>query len=539
MDRHATFEATRDAFRWNIPAQFNIARAICDRHVGSRDTALITDAGSLSFAGLQEMSARLTNTLLAHGVVRGDRVAILLPQSIEAAATHVAAYRMGAVALPIFPLFGPEALEYRLRDSGARALITSAEGVAKLDGLRSGLPELRVVLSIDGGDALDFHPTIARARSDHAVVDTAADDPALILYTSGTTGQPKGVLHAHRVLLGMLPGVELPHEFFPQPGDRMWTPADWAWAGGLLDVLLPSLFHGVPVVALRLPKFDPDEAFALMARHGVRNAFLPPTALKMMRAAGMSSSVQLRSVGSGGERLGNEMLDWGRQAFGLTINEFYGQTEVNLVVGGCAGLMPPRDEAMGRAFPGHDVAVLDGAGQKLIGETGQLAVRAPDPALMLGYWNKPEATARKFLADPAGAMWCLTGDVARADAAGYLWFLGRDDDLISSAGYRIGPDEIEQCIMRHPAVQMVAVVGVPDALRGEVVKAFVVPAPGQLPDSALAASIQDFVKSRLSPHEYPRVIAFRDELPMTITGKIRRRDLREEASVDSGVSPGI
>ncbi len=526
MERHATFEATRDAFRWDIPARFNIARAICDRHVGVRDTALITDAATLSFAGLQEMSARLANALAAHGVVRGDRVAILLPQSIEAAAAHVAAYRMGAVALPIFPLFGPEALEYRLWDSGARALITSAYGVAKLDGLVPGLPELRVVLSIDGGDALDFHKTIARARSEHVVVDTAADDPALILYTSGTTGQPKGVLHAHRVLLGMLPGVELPHEFFPQPGDRMWTPADWAWAGGLLDVLLPSLFHGVPVVALRLPKFDADAAFDVMARHGVRNAFLPPTALKMMRGVRVPEAVRLRSVGSGGERLGDELLDWGRAAFGLTINEFYGQTEANLMVGGCAGLLAPAEGSMGRAYPGHTLAVLDAEGRRLVGESGQLAVRAPDPALFLQYWGKPEATARKYVRDAEGQAWLLTGDVARADEHGNLWFLGRGDDIISSAGYRIGPDELEQCIMRHPAVHMVAVVGVPDAVRGEVVKAFVVTAPGYAVGLDLAEAIQDFVKSRLSPHEYPRLIEFRDSLPMTVTGKIRRRDLR-------------
>ena len=520
MERAADFEAVRAAFRWDIPARFNIAQAICDRHAGVRDTALITDAGVLSFAGLREMSARLANVLLAHGVVRGDRVAILLPQSIEAAAAHVAAYRMGAVALPIFPLFGPEALDYRLRDSGARALITGAEGVAKLEGL--SLPALRLVLNVEA----DFQDLLARARPEHRMVDTQAEDPALILYTSGTTGQPKGVLHAHRVLLGMLPGVELPHEFFPQPGDRMWTPADWAWAGGLLDVLLPSLLHGVPVVALRLPKFDPDAAYALMSRHGVRNAFLPPTALKMMRGAPVPAGVRLRSVGSGGERLGDEMLEWGRSAFGLVINEFYGQTEANLTVGGCASMLAPAAGSMGRAYPGHEVAVLDEAGRRLVGKAGQLAVRAPDPALFLQYWGNTEATARKYRVDEAGRRWLLTGDVARADERGNLYFLGRDDDVISSAGYRIGPDEIEQCIMRHPAVQMVAVVGVPDPVRGEAVKAFVVVAPGHEAGPVLAGEIQAFVKTRLSPHEYPRTIEFRDALPMTVTGKIRRRDLR-------------
>ena len=533
MQRHATFAETRAAFAWDIPARFNIARAICDRHVGKRDTALITETDGVvqrtSFAELQAMSARLANMLLAHGVLRGDRVAILLPQCVETAVTHIAAYRMGAIALPMFPLFGPDAVEYRLRDSGAGVLVTNREGLAKLNGLRGGLPDLRHVLSIDGGDALPFHDTIAHASSMHQALDTAADDPALILYTSGTTGQPKGVLHAHRVLLGMLPGVELPHEFFPQPGDLMWTPADWAWAGGLLDVLLPSLFHGVPVLAHRAAKFDPEQAFTLMARHGVRNAFLPPTALKMMRGVRdpRRFGAALRSIGSGGERLGEEMLAWGRGAFGLEINEFYGQTEANLTVGRCASLMPAAEGSMGRALPGHTMAVLGADGAALPhGGAGVLALRAPDPALFLRYWNNPDATARKFKPGPDGAAWCLTGDIARADQDGNLWFLGRDDDLITSAGYRIGPDEIEGCLMHHPAVQMVAVVGVPDPVRGELVKAFVVPAPGHAAGPALAAEIQAFVKARLSPHEYPRAIEFRDSLPMTVTGKIRRRDLR-------------
>lgn len=539
LERRPTYAETRDAFSWQVPPRFNIAQAACDRHAATRDMALLTEAADgtarqHTFAQLRELSSRLANALLAHGVERGDRVAILLPQCVETAVAHLAAYRMGAIALPLFTLFGPEAIEYRLADSGARVLIAGDEGLAKLHGMRDRLPELRLVLGTDGaqeGGVLDFHAELARGAPHHAPLDTAADDPALILYTSGTTGQPKGVLHAHRVLLGMLPGVELPHDFFPQPGDRMWTPADWAWAGGLLDVLLPSLFHGVPVLAHRLPKFDPEQAFALLARHEIRNAFLPPTALKIMRGVPNPASrhaYRLRSIGSGGERLGEEMLAWGRETFGLTINEFYGQTEVNLVVGNCATLMPLREGSMGRAIPGHEVAVLDEDGAALPpGQAGGLAVRAPDPALFLRYWNNPAATERKFRRDPAGGLWCMTGDIGRSDADGYLWFHGRDDDVIISAGYRIGPDEIEDCLMRHPAVGMVAVVGVPDPVRGEVVKAFVVPAPGHEAGPALAADIQGFVKARLSAHEYPRAIEFRDDLPMTVTGKIRRRDLRD------------
>ncbi len=524
MERYATYALTRQHFRWDIPARFNIARAVC-RHDG---TALITlDAAGnpvpFGFAALRDMSARLANALVALGVMPGDRVAILLPQQIETAVAHVAAYRIGAIALPMFPLFGPDAIGYRLQDSGAHVLITDADGVAKLEGIAPP-----VVISVDGPGpgVLDFFGLLARASPSHVIADTAADDPAILMYTSGTTGQPKGVLQAHRIVLGMLPGVELPHDYLPAPADRLWTPADWAWAGGLLDVLLPGLFHGVPVVAYRARKFDPDAACAMMARAGVRNAFLPPTALKIMRAAGVRAA-PLRSVGSGGERLGDTLLDWGRSVFGTAINEFYGQTECNLVVGGCASLFPPKPGAMGRAIPGYDVAILDAELRPVLDQVGEIAVKTPNPALFLRYWNHPAATARKLQTDARGITWCMMGDLGRMGADGDIWFQGRDDDVISSAGYRIGPDEIEACIMQHTAVTMVAVIGVPDLVRGESVRAFVVPAPGYAAGPALAADIQAFVKTRLSPHEYPRSVRFLDALPMTVTGKIRRRDLRD------------
>ena len=530
------YEDVYSGFRWSIPERFNIAEAICDRHTGQGDTALIVEDGagarSLTFEYLQEQSCRLANALAANGVERGDRVAILLPQCQETLIAHLAAYRLGAIALPLFTLFGPEALEYRLNDSGSRAVITNSEGIQKLLDLRDRLTtDPLLLVSIDNpGEAgvLSWTSLIERASPDHARVDTLAEDPAIIVYTSGTTGNPKGVLYAHRVLLGHLPGVELPHDFFPQPRDRMWTPADWAWAGGLMDVLLPSLFHARPVVAKRLPKFDPEEAFSLLARHEVRNAFMPPTALKMMRQVVRPQErygFSMRSVASGGERLGDEMLDWGRETFGLTINEFYGQTEANLTVSSCASIFPPRTGSMGRAVPGHIVEIVDDEGQPLPpGSTGTIAVRAPDPVFFLRYWNKPEATADKFRDG-----WLLTGDTGHRDEDGYLWFHGRNDDVIISAGYRIGPTEIEDCLMRHPSVAMVAVIGVPDRVRGEVVKAFIVPRQDVQIDDALQADVQSFVKSRLSAHEYPRQIEFRSSLPMTITGKIRRKDLRDES----------
>ena len=530
-----SYDEVYTSFRWDIPARFNIADAICDRHPPGA-TALVFDGedgqvASLSFAALGERSRRLANALAAHGIAAGDRIGILLPQCPETVVAHLAAYRMGAIALPLFTLFGPDAIEYRLNDSGAKAVISNEAGIAKLLSLGGALTATPLLVSIDDpldGSVVRWQALLDRASPDHALVETAPDDPALIVYTSGTTGNPKGVLHAHRMLIGHLPGVELPHDFFPQPGDRMWTPADWAWAGGLMDVLLPSLFHGIPVLAKRLAKFDPEEAFALLARHGVRNAFMPPTALKMMRGVANPARFGhcLRSVASGGERLGGEMLDWGREAFGVTMNEFYGQTEANLTVSACASIMETPEGSMGRAVPGHVLEVLDEEGRPLPpGSIGTIGVRAPDPVFLLRYWNKPQATADKFMNG-----WLLTGDTGHRDEQGNFWFHARNDDLIISGGYRIGPTEIEDCLSQHPAVAMVAVVGVPDAVRGEVVKAFIVPRSAFEPCDALRREVQDYVKARLSGHEYPRQIEFRDSLPMTITGKIRRRDLRDEAS---------
>ncbi|MFZ4408338.1 MAG: acyl-CoA synthetase [Paracraurococcus sp.] len=528
----ATYEAIRAGFRWRIPDRYNIAVDCCDRWADGRGrTALLhlhADGrlDRIAFDALKASSNRLANVLRAHGVGRGDRVGVLLPQVPEAAIAHLAIYKLGAIAVPLFQLFQEQALEFRLRDSGAVALVTDGVGLAKLDGIHGSLPALRLVLSVDGaGDAaLDLGREMARASDAFSPVDTAADDPALIVYTSGTTGAPKGALHAHRVLLGHLPGVELPQDLFPQPGDLFWTPADWAWVGGLLDVLLPSLHHGVPVLAHRMAKFDPEFAFRLMARHGVRNAFLPPTALKMMRAVPDAARLgaRPRSIGSGGETLGAELLDWGQATFGLTINEFYGQTECNLVVSSCGAVMPSRPGWMGRAVPGHAVAVVDADGTPLPpGAIGTIAVRRPDPVMFLGYWNNPAATASKFAGD-----WLLTGDQGVQDEAGWFRFVGRDDDVITSAGYRIGPGEIEDCLLRHPAVAMAAVIGLPDPLRTEAVTAIVIPAPGVIADGALAVELQTHVKTRLAAHSYPRQVIFQDSLPLTATGKVMRGELR-------------
>ena len=523
--------AARD-FAWRIPERFNIGTAVLDRwaHEDPGRTALIeVDADGqphpFSFRDLALLSNRLANVLAARGLDPGDRVGILLPQRHETGVAHAAILKSGMISVPLFILFGEEALEYRLANSGARAVITDAEGLAKLAAIRDRLPELETVLSVDGpaDGAIGFGAALERASDRFTPVDTRADDPAIIIYTSGTTGQPKGALHAHRVLLGHLPGVSFPHDGFPQPGDRFWTPADWAWIGGLLDVLLPSWFYGIPVVAHRARKFDPDAALDLMARFEVRNSFLPPTALKLLRRSGARHpGLRLRSVGSGGESLGGELMDWGRDVLGVQINEFYGQTECNLVLGNGSGLPPVRPGWTGTAIPGHRVEIVDEQGLVLPpGIQGVIAVHRPDPVMFLGYWQNPEATAAKFAGD-----YLLTGDLGLKDEAGYVRFVGRDDDLITSGGYRIGPAEIEACLMRHPAVALAAVVGEPDPIRTELVKAVIVPAEGVEPTPALAAEIQEFVKRQLAAHEYPRIVEFAQSLPMTATGKIIRRALR-------------
>jgi acetyl-CoA synthetase len=520
-------------FRWHVPRFYNIAADICDRWAAEPGRlALIHDrrdgsAARYTFDEIRRLSNRAANLFASHGLAAGDRIGILLPQGPETAVAHLAAYRIGAIAVPLFTLFGTDALRFRLSNSGAKLLVTDSTGAAKVAHIRPELPGLRTVFCIDGRSPGEeyFEEALAAASDDFATLRTGAEDPALIIYTSGTTGQPKGALHAHRTLLGHLPGVEMSHGFLGFDGDLMWTPADWAWIGGLIDVLFPAWHLGLPVVARRFDKFDPEAAFDLMARHGVRNAFLPPTALKMMRSIPDPRSrwnLDLRSIASGGETLGEELLQWGRETFGLTINEFYGQTECNMTVSSCAGLFKVRPGAIGKAVPGHEVRIVDDAGTVLPpGEQGNIAVRRPDPVMFLGYWNDEKATAGKFIGD-----WLITGDTGRMDADQYITFIGRNDDVITSAGYRIGPGPIEDCLLSHPAVRMAAVVGVPDAQRTEIVKAFVVLQDGFGPSETLTKDLQDHVRTRLAAHEYPRQVRYVEALPLTNTGKIIRRELR-------------
>jgi acetyl-CoA synthetase len=533
------------SFRWDVPERYNMARACCGQWAADRGRLALyweDESGATaaySFWDLQRAANRLSNALAALGVKRGDRVAIVLPQRPETAIAYIAVFQMGAVALPLSHLFGPDALEYRMEHAEASVAIVEPTTIANLWAIKERLSHLRHVIGVDTKETgvHGWNALLDKASTGFAPVDTRADDPALIIYTSGTTGPPKGALKAHRTLIGNVPGFVHSHDFFPRAGDLFWSPADWAWTGGLMDALLPSLMFGVPILGYR-GRFDAEKAYYLIEKYGVRNSFLFPTALKLMMKAFPSPrsrfDFKLRSVMSAGESVGVTVFEWAKEHLGVTINEMFGQTEINYVVGNCQSAWPAKPGSIGRPYPGHRVAVIDENGvEKKSGELGEVAVNRsfngqPDPVFFLEYWKNPQATREKFIGD-----WGCTGDQAKMDEDGYLWYQGRSDDVIKSAGYRIGPAEIESCLVKHPAVLNAAVIGKPDATRGAIVKAFIVLQPGHAASSDLIEQIKSHVRGRLAPYEYPREIEFIDALPMTTTGKVQRKELRklEEAKL--------
>ena len=566
-DQHA---ALHQGLAWQVPAQFNIAQACCGRWAGStpRQVAIRWQhedgrRATLTYSQLQRQANRLAHALRGLGVQAGDRVAIVMPQRLETAIAHIAVYQLGAVAMPLAMLFGPDALAYRLQDSAAAVAIVDESAIHNLLVARADCPGLRSVLAVGGaagqGD-LDWDTALAGQPTRFAAVSTLADDPAVLIYTSGTTGPAKGALIPHRALIGNLSGFVCSQNWFPhttphpatgiRPPAVFWSPADWAWTGGLMDALLPTLYFGRTIVAWQ-GRFSPETAFALLQRHRVTHTFLFPTALKaMMKAVPLPRQhyrLHLQAVMSAGEAVGDAVFSWCRDALGVGVNEMFGQTEINYIVGNCGRSVsalgqvqpgwPARPGSMGRAYPGHRVAVIDDAGQPCpAGTPGDVALHRldvhgqPDPVFFLGYWRSPEATQAKFTGSAASS-WCRTGDTAVMDADGYLWYHGRSDDVFKAAGYRIGPSEVENCLVKHPAVANAAVVPKPDAARGALVKAYVVLAPGVVGDAALVAALQQHVRGRLAPYEYPKEIEFIDALPMTTTGKVQRRLLRlqEEA----------
>jgi len=535
MPRHLDYASLYERFAWDLPQTYNIGVDACDRHAGDKGKlALIHDrmdgsAEKWTFFELKRASDRFANALRDFGIERGDRMAILLTQSPELPIAHAATYKLGAVVVPLFALFGEDALRFRLEDSGAKAIVTDIEHHEVAATLREELPELEYVVLTDGerAGAKNLYDLIEGSSYRFEPAKTGPEDPAIIIYTSGTTGPPKGALHGHGILPGHLPGVSLPHDLMPREGDLFWTPADWAWIGGLFDVLFPALHWGVPLLSSTMGVFDPEKAFDLMERWGVKNAFFPPTALRMMRGFERPKerwAIELETIACGGEPMEEATFEWAREELGISINEFYGQTECNLVLSNCNAVMPAKPGSMGRPVPGHRVAVIDEEGNELPpGEQGEIAVRRPDPVMMLEYWNNEEATREKFVGD-----WLKTGDMASVDEEGYFRFAGRDDDIIISAGYRIGPAEVEDTLSGHQDVLMAAAVGKPDEKRGQVVKAFVVLREGRSESEDLASELRDLVKDRLGAHEYPREVEFVEELPTTATGKIKRNVLREQ-----------
>lgn len=531
-DNPTSIDDLNDRFIWRIPKQFNIGHACSNAPAAIMPTkpAILDYSGdatvTISFAALAERSTRFAAALAGLGIKRGDRVAIMLPQCHEAVVAHLGTYKLGAIVVPLAMQFGPEALIHRLSVAGASVFVGDALSTGRLAEVRANLPSLKHIIAIDKSvpQNRQFEELLLNASSDFPTAATTPDDSAMMLFTSGTTGQPKGALHGHRVLLGHLPGIQMAQGFMPQDGDIFWTPSDWAWAGGLLNALLPALYFGVTIVAARAPKFEPEWAIDLIKKAGVRNVFMPATAIKLMQSAlEHSVSLNLRTLGTAGEALGSQTLHWAEGQLGLKINEFYGQTECNAIISACHEIGVFKAGSMGKQVPGHEVAIVDDAGVPLEnGEVGEIVVRRPNPVMFLEYWNDPQATSSKFLGD-----WMRTGDLGKRDDEGYYYFVGRNDDIITSAGYRIGPSEIEDCLTTHPAVELAAVVGRPDAVRTEIVSANIKLASGYQPSQQLRAEIQAYVKSRLSAHEYPRIVDFVSKVPLTESGKVIRRHFRE------------
>ncbi|MEN3364996.1 MAG: acetyl-CoA synthetase [Burkholderiales bacterium] len=537
------YDTLYNEFRWNVPDNFNIAEVCCTRWADDKSRIAIhyeDEAGhseTLTYAALQEQANRLSNALVMLGVGRGDRVAIVLPQRPETAVAHIACHQIGAIAMPMSILFGPDALEYRLQDSEAAVAIIDHAAQDSLTAVQPQCPTLRHVIAIccDAGEMLDWHVELAKAEAHFEPVATRSSDPAILIYTSGTTAAPKGALLPQSAIIGNLTGFVASQNWFPQEGDVFWSPADWAWTGGLMDALLPTLYFGKPIVGYR-GRFSAENAFHLLEKYRVTNTFLFPTALKLMMKAYPRPrerfGLNLRAVMSAGEAVGDAVFHWCEEALGITLNEMFGQTEMNYIVGNSAQQWPARPGSMGRPYPGHRVAVIDDEGRVMkAGETGEVALNRndihgdPDPIMFLEYWKNPEAARAKYTGD-----WCRTGDLAAMDEDGYLWYRGRADDMFKAAGYRIGPSEIENCLVKHPAVINAAVVPKPDAERGNLVKAYVVltagTVRGEKQDRALIKELQLYVRGKLAPYEYPKEIEFIDELPMTTTGKVQRRVLR-------------
>ena len=543
LPRYKNYQKLYNNFKLKIPKFFNIAEATVDKFSNTKRIALknILNDGSVNYFTFNEIfkkSNKLANALDYLGLKSKDRVGVLLGQCPETLISHIACFKGGRISIPLFCLFGEQALKFRLDDSKTSAVICDEIGLQKIIKIRNDLPFLKYVICIDRKKSeksiISFSELLSNSKDFYKNFITNSCDPAVIIYTSGTTGDPKGAVLPHKVLLGHIPGVEMPHEFLSSNlpvTDCFWTPADWAWIGGLFDILMPSLFFGIPVISHRDSKFDPEFAFSLMEKFKVKNTFLPPTALKIMKSFNENKkrpNLRLRTVGSGGEALGEELLHWGKEILNVGINEFYGQTECNLTVSNNGSIMKQKLSSIGRPVPGHDVKLKNDEGNFITEENneGEIVVKANSPSMFLGYWGNEKETNNKIING-----WLHTGDYATFDNEGYFYFKGRKDDIINTSGYRVGPTEIENSILSLNEVEMVAVIGVPDEVRGEIIKAIVVPKDKSIIKSGsieLKKRIKEHVKNNLAAYEYPRLIDFKKGLPLTTTGKIKRNILRKD-----------
>ncbi|WP_332900363.1 AMP-binding protein [Haladaptatus sp. CMSO5] len=538
-----TYEDARDAFSWEqIPDGYNIAHDCLKKHADLDRPALYQAypdgrRETYTFCELDERSNQVANALSDAGIEQGDRVAVVVPQKPANPLTHFACWKLGAISLPLSVLFGDDAMAYRLKDSGAKAAVVDESVLDTMNHIRDTCPDLETLVSVDvddpGNSVSDFEAFSQGYSTEFEAVDTDADTPAIILYTSGSTGPPKGVLHTHGLWLGHCPAFYM---YFERNLDDsvFWTPADWAWIGSLGDVVFPAWHYGRPIVSYPMGGFDRTTAFEILEEFVITDTFLPPTAIRMMMEVNDPTEqydLALKAICSGGEPLTPEILGWADSELeSVVVNELYGQTEANLLVTNCQAWFPAQAGSMGKPVPGHDVAIIDQeTGEEMpTGEVGMIAAKhANDPVIFEEYWNKPEKTEHVRVGE-----WHLTGDLGKRDEEGYLWFKSRDDDVIITSGYRVGPGEVESAILEHPDVEQVGVIGVPNRTRGEIIKAFVQPVGGIQGDDALRNEIETLVRDHLAKYEYPREIEFVDSLPQTTTGKIQRRKLRELDAVE-------
>ncbi|HEX4109451.1 MAG TPA: AMP-binding protein [Solirubrobacteraceae bacterium] len=515
VDTGMTYERALAEHRWVVPERYNIAADVCDKHPREK-LAMIHERydgvrRELSWGELQDLSSQAAHLLAERGVGKGDRVAVVLPATPETAAVFFGTWKVGALLLSMSVLYGDDGIRHRIGDSEPAVLITDAANAPRFEGV-SG-PEL-VVLDAS---------TLAGRPTDVPTLDTSCDDPAQLYYTSGTTGMAKGIVHAHRYVLAHNE-FELCHDV--QDGERFHGMGEWAWAAGISPLLGPWRLGAVQCVFQREGGFDPHKQLDFLSRYEVTNVFGTPTAIRSMMGiadAGTRYPQRFRIVCSAGEPLNPEAIRWFRDQYGITVLDYYGMTESYPMVANYP-FMDVREGSMGKPMPGWDVQVLDEDERPVKqGERGEICLRArQNPHYPLGYWRLPEATEETF-----GGEWFHTKDAASVDDDGYVWYEGRADDLIIAAGYRIGPFEVESACLEHDAVAEAAAVASPDERRGHVVKAFIVLAGGRQASDELAREIQAFVRDRLSAYAYPRKIEFVADLPKTLTGKIRRIELRQ------------